>query len=155
RVPVLAFPQARRGADRIPGDAERSHYVPRGVVMELLYVLYDSRCGLCTWLKGWLLRQRTWIRLRMVDSQSQECVRLFPTLSKQTDDLVVVSCRGEVWRNDRAWIMVMFALRGYREWARRMAHPVLLPFARNAFTAISKNRVALSYYLGLDSEADI
>ena len=123
--------------------------------MQQLYVLYDERCGLCTWLKTWLTQQRTWIRLRMVAAGSEECRALFPALAKGPDDLIVVSETGEVWRNDRAWIMVLFALRQYRNWARRLAHPTLLPFARQAFTAISKNRFAVSYYLGLSSDAEI
>ena len=34
--------------------------------MDCLYVLYDSKCGLCSWAKRWLMRQPTLIELRFI-----------------------------------------------------------------------------------------
>ena len=124
--------------------------------MEKLYVLYDPNCALCERLKDWLLTQRTWIELTMVPAGSEKAKKMFPTLDMvaTASDLVVISDEGQVYLNDRAWIMAMFALEEYRDWACRLAHPLLMPLARQAFAAVSNNRQALSRWLQIaDPEA--
>jgi predicted DCC family thiol-disulfide oxidoreductase YuxK len=117
--------------------------------MEKLYVLYDPKCELCERLKDWLLTQRSWLGLSMIPAGSEKARELFPELEKiaSANDLVVVSDDGQVFLNDRAWIMTLFALEEYREWAERLAHPLLLPLARQAFAALSRNRYVLSRWL--------
>ena len=117
--------------------------------MEKLYVLYDPKCELCERLKDWLLTQRTWIGLAVIPADSERAKKMFPTLETiaSANDLVVISDEGQVYLNDRAWIMAMFALEKYRDWAHRLAHPLLMPLARQAFAALSKNRHALSRWL--------
>jgi len=87
--------------------------------MTKLYVLYDARCELCCRLKNWILMQRSWIGLAVLKQGSEEAKRLFPELEKVAtkDDLAVVSDEGAVYLNERAWIMVFYALVGYRDWA--------------------------------------
>jgi hypothetical protein len=43
--------------------------------------------------------------------------------------------------------MCLYAMRDYRDWARRLAHPLLLPLARQAFDTLSKNRHEISQWL--------
>jgi len=124
--------------------------------MEKLYVLYDPRCELCTRLKDWLLAQRSWVGLCLIPAGSTKAEKLFPELKQiaSENDLVVISDEGQVYKNDRAWIMALYALEEYRDWARRLAHPLLLPLARQAFAAISRNRYALSrWFAGADPQA--
>lgn len=123
--------------------------------MQALYVLYDSRCGLCRRLKDWLLGQRAWLALNMMPAGSAQARQMFPGLEQiaSSDDLTVVSDEGEVYLNNHAWIMCLYALEDYREWARRLAHPLLLPFARQAFEMVSKNRHAISGWLGGSTES--
>jgi predicted DCC family thiol-disulfide oxidoreductase YuxK len=117
--------------------------------MEKLYVLYDPKCELCCRLKNWILVQRSWIGLALVEQGSEKAKRLFPELDRIAgkEDLAVISDEGAVYLNDRAWIMVMYAMVEYREWAARLTHPVLMPLARQAFAALSKNRHWLSKML--------
>ena len=117
--------------------------------MEKLYVLYDPKCELCERLKDWLLMQRSWLGLSMVPAGSEKARMLFPELDKiaSTKDLAVISDDGQVFLNERAWIMTLYALDDYREWANRLAHPLLLPLARQAFATISRNRFAISRWL--------
>jgi predicted DCC family thiol-disulfide oxidoreductase YuxK len=117
--------------------------------MEKLYVLYDPKCELCCRLKDWLLEQRSWIGLRLIPAGSQTAQRMFPELEKMAgaNDLVVVSDEGAVYLNDRAWIMVLYALDEYRDWAARLTHPLLMPLARQAYAALSRNRLALSRWM--------
>ena len=93
--------------------------------MERLYVLYDERCGLCRWAREWASTQPAYIALTFLAAGSDEARRLFPGLSESSapEELVVVGDRGEVYRNDSAWIMCLFALEAYREWANRLATP--------------------------------
>lgn len=117
--------------------------------MEKLYVLYDPRCELCRRLKDWLLVQRSWLGLSMVPAGSEKAKKMFPELDQiaTCNDLAVVSDEGQVYLNDRAWIMVMYALEEYRDWASRLAHPLLMPLARQAFSALSRNRRLISGWL--------
>src|SRR5215475_1843036 len=117
--------------------------------MEKIYVLYDSKCGLCERLKDWILVQRSWLGISVMAAGSEKARRMFPELDKvaSSNDLVVISDEGQVYLNDRAWIMVFYALEEYREWSYRLAHPLLMPLARQAYAAIAKNRYAISRWL--------
>jgi len=125
--------------------------------MEKLYVLYDPKCELCQRLKDWLLIQRSWLGLAMVPAGSEKAQKMFPELNNvaSCNDLVVISDDGQVYLNNSAWIMVLYALDDYREWACRLAHPMIAPFARQAFEMISKNRYAISRWLSHDRPEEI
>jgi predicted DCC family thiol-disulfide oxidoreductase YuxK len=121
--------------------------------MQSLSVIYDPRCGLCTQLKDWIGRQPSYVRVLLFASGSDEARRLFPSLPE--GELAAISDSGEVWLGDGAWIMVLWALREYRGWARRLASPALLPLARQGFAAISRHKLGISRLLGLRSETDV
>jgi predicted DCC family thiol-disulfide oxidoreductase YuxK len=124
----------------------------KGGLYAKLFVLYDPKCELCCRLKNWILVQRSWIGIALLEQGSEKARRLFPELGRiaSNDDLAVISDEGAVYLNDRAWIMVMYAMVEYREWAARLTHPLLMPLARQAFAALSRNRHWLSSML--DSE---
>ena len=94
--------------------------------MEKLYVLYDAGCGLCTWAKRWLMRQPSLVHLTFIPAGSMLSERLFPGLGQPgepPEELVVVSDEGGVYREGNAWIMCLFALEEYRDWANRLRTP--------------------------------
>src|SRR2546423_470503 len=68
---------------------------------------------------------------------------VFETL-RPNDQLLVISDDGSVYRGAYAWIMCLWALRKYREHAQRLAHPILVPFARIVCELLSRNRFFLS-----------
>jgi predicted DCC family thiol-disulfide oxidoreductase YuxK len=121
--------------------------------VQKLYVLYDPKCELCCRLKNWILVQRSWIGIAVVEAGSEKAKRLFPELEQiaTKDDLAVISDEGAVYLNDRAWIMVLYAMVEYRDWAARLTHPLLMPLARQAFAALSKNRQTISGWLSSDN----
>lgn len=121
--------------------------------MQKLYVLYDPKCELCCRLKNWILVQRSWIGLAVIEQGSQKAKRLFPELDRVAtkDDLAVISDDGDVYLNDRAWIMVLYAMVEYCDWASRLTHPLLMPLARQAFAALSKNRHLISTLLSTEN----
>lgn len=122
--------------------------------MKCLYLFYDERCEVCRRLKAWLSAQAAWIELRMVAAGSTTAKTLFPDLVKVAgqSDLAVVSDAGEVYLNNHAWIMALYALEEYREWALRLASPVLLPLARQAWEMLSRNRAVVSGWMGSKEE---
>jgi predicted DCC family thiol-disulfide oxidoreductase YuxK len=125
--------------------------------MQRLYILYDPRCGLCSWARRWLARQPAYLDLTFVPAGSERALQLFPGLTRpgEVEELVVVSDDGAVYRDSRAWIMSLYALEEYREWALRLAHPLLLPLARQAFALLSKHRRRISRWMRLASEVEI
>lgn len=122
--------------------------------MSGLYVLYDSRCALCRRMQDWSAGQPAWWPLHAVAAGSDEARRLFPTLVESAGELTVISSDGRFWQGDRAWIVVLFALKRYRAWARRLSNPLLLPLARQAFAAVSENRHAIGWWMGLGSSRE-
>jgi predicted DCC family thiol-disulfide oxidoreductase YuxK len=125
--------------------------------MKRLTVLYDASCGFCVRCRRWLLAQPQLLDLDFVAARSPEAARRFAELDgeAETDELVVVSDEGGVYRGARAWIMCLYALAEYREWSLRLARPSLLPFARRAFEAISRNRRRLTRLLRLGSDEEV
>jgi predicted DCC family thiol-disulfide oxidoreductase YuxK len=123
-----------------------------GTHMQKLYVFYDPKCELCCRLRNWILVQRSWIGLAVIEAGSDKAKRLFPELERiaTLEDLAVISDEGAVYLNDRAWIMVLFAMVEYRDWAARLSHPLLMSLARQAFAALSKNRHYLSRWLSAE-----
>ncbi len=118
--------------------------------MKRLYLLYDERCGLCRRLKEWLLQHEAWLELVAMPAGSPQAAQMFPELKEiaSSEDLVVVSDEGEVYLNNHAWIMCLYALREYRSWAYRLSHPLLMPFARQASESLSRDQRLISRWLG-------
>ena len=114
--------------------------------MKTLYVLYDQECGFCGRCRDWLLQQPAFVELRFIAAQSRDSALRFPGIHKfgVGEDLVVVSDEGAVYNGSSAYLMCLYALVEYREWAERLAHPTLLPLARRALLLLSKNRHRLS-----------
>jgi hypothetical protein len=55
------------------------------------------------------------------------------------EELVVVSDDGSVWAGPAAFLICMWALRDWREWACRLSTPALAPLARRFFAAVSSH----------------
>ena len=121
--------------------------------MQKLYVLYDPKCELCCRLRDWIAEQHSWLCLELMPAGSRPARTMFPELEKiaTANDLAVISDEGQVYLNDRAWIMVLYALDEYRDWAARLTHPLLMPLARQAYAAFSRNRYILSRWLNESS----
>ena len=125
--------------------------------MQKLYVLYDPKCEICRRLKDWILVQRSWIGIAVLEAGSEKARCMFPELAQiaSRDDLAVISDEGAVYLNNHAWIMVLYAMVEYRDWAARLTHPILAPLARQAFAALSKNRHRLSSWLSTEDPETI
>lgn len=114
--------------------------------MRSLSVLYDADCEICRRLRVWLAQQPGYVPLLFVPLQSPDLASRFPGVEglRPSAELVVISDAGEVWFGGHAWVTVLWALREYRSWTLRLAHPSLLPLARRACALVSENRHTIS-----------
>lgn len=119
--------------------------------MNKLTVLYDAECGFCVRCRWWLLNQPKFVEIDFLPAGGPDALRLYPELATPgaVEELIVVDDEGGVYRGAHAWLMCLWALMEYREWAGWLANPALLPLARGAFAMISSNRRKLSSLLGL------
>ena len=117
--------------------------------MKRLTILYDMHCPLCRRCRVWLERQPAFVPLVFLPLQSEEVACRFPGIGAlhPEREIVVISDTGDVWQGGSAWVMCLWALREYREWSQRLAHPVLLPLARRVCELVSANRHQLSRWL--------
>lgn len=110
--------------------------------MRQLTVLYDEQCGLCRRARGWLADQPKFVDLLFVPVSSDEALYRYPQLNHTLTlrDVTVIDDRGGVYWGAKAWLICLWALRGYREWSLRLSAPELLPTARRVVSMISQNR---------------
>ena len=115
-----------------------------------LTVLYDPDCGLCRRAHEWVAEQPKLIALNFVPCASDEARKRFPLLDHNLtkQDLTVIRYDGAVYFGPKAWLMVLWALARYRDWAYRLATPELLPTTKRVVSAISQNRYQISRVIG-------
>lgn len=116
-------------------------------------IVYDDACGFCASTRNWIASQAPLVEISFVASGSREARAKFPWLP--AGDLAVVANTGEVWTGNSAWIVCLWALRGYRDLAVRLSGPLLLLLAREAFSVLSRNRAALSALLAKRSQREL
>ena len=119
--------------------------------MSALTVLYDPMCGLCRRAHDWLMQQPKLVELHFVPCNSEQAKKRYPKLDPwlTQKDLTVISEKGAVYFGPKAWLMVLWSLTRYREWAYRLASPDLLPTTKRVVSAISQNRYQISRFTGL------
>src|SRR5260221_2589799 len=119
--------------------------------MNTLTLLYALECGLCRRVHGWLADQPKLVELRMIPIKTDAARRRYPQLNHDltAEDLTVISNEGAVYFGPKAWLMVLWALCRYREWAYRLATPQLLPTTRRVVSMISERRYRISPDSGL------
>jgi predicted DCC family thiol-disulfide oxidoreductase YuxK len=126
-------------------------------MINALYVLYDARCGLCTHLRAWFAQQPTLVPVRFVAAGSPEALTLFGNEvgGAPPEELVVIDDQGGVYSDAQAWIMCLWALDAYREWAERLSSRHLMPLARQVFAGLSRNRELISRIFLLRADDDL
>jgi predicted DCC family thiol-disulfide oxidoreductase YuxK len=125
--------------------------------MNKLTVLYDAACGFCVRCRWWLINQPKYVEMDFCPSGSPEALERFPELSSPgtVEELLVVDDEGGVYRGTQAWLMCLWALVEYREYADWLSQPALMPLARGAFAMVSSNRKNISGWLGLEPETQM
>ena len=114
--------------------------------MRSLTVLYDPTCKLCRKAAAWLHDQETYVTLNLVPAGSPAARAAFPTIDHEAtrNQLTVVGDGGEVYYDERGWLMCLWALRKYRPMAVRFAQPGMLPKAKRFVLWVSRHRDSLA-----------
>ncbi|MPZ89883.1 MAG: DUF393 domain-containing protein, partial [Nitriliruptorales bacterium] len=108
-----------------------------------LLVLYDPTCAWCRHCRTWLESQPSWIELGFLPADSDQARELAGHLPLM-DELIVLGNDGSAWVGDDAFLICLWATRGYRPWARQLARTRLRSVARRLFAAVSSRRSRLS-----------
>lgn len=110
--------------------------------MHKLTVLYDARCEFCHAIRGWLTNQPKYVDLSFIAAGSETARDKFPELNHEAtlSELTVVSDQGWVYKDAKAWLICLWALREYREWSLELATPEMMPLARRFIAWVSRNR---------------
>lgn len=92
------------------------------------------------------MRQPAFVPLAFIPLQSPHLPQQFPGIEalNPKEQLLVIGDNGAVYRGASAWVMCLWATQEYREHARRLAEPVLLPFSRLVCELLSRNRFFIS-----------
>ncbi|WP_436771412.1 thiol-disulfide oxidoreductase DCC family protein [Yinghuangia sp. YIM S09857] len=103
-------------------------------------VLYDSRCPLCTAVSQWLARRPKLVAIDLVAAGSARARNRYPDLDHERTlrEITVVGDAGQVYSGAHAWVVCLWALRGYRPLATRLSTPTALPLAKAAVVAAAK-----------------
>lgn len=122
--------------------------------MNTLTIFYDPACGLCTNFRRWLLNQEAYLPLEFLPYQSEAARARCPQIEDLNpgSEIVVMADGGRWWQGSAAWLTCLWALRDYREWSFRLAHPTLLPLVEQVCHLLSQNRYKLSQLLRLSPE---
>jgi len=123
----------------------------------LLTVLYDGHCDFCSRCMIWLQEQQQRIPLEFIPIHSASTKQRYPSLFNKddADELIVISNQGEVYRKDKAFIMCLFALEEYVEWAFHFSKPAYRPFIRHGYQYLSHFRFSLSKLFSSYEKEDI
>jgi predicted DCC family thiol-disulfide oxidoreductase YuxK len=127
------------------------------VVIRTMWVLYDARCGICSRVRTWMQQQRSFVAVEFIPAGSERARSLFPELDHPDvpRELVVITDQGDVYLDDAAWILCLWALAEYRTWSFRFARGPLRPLARAAWDFLSANRHELARMLSLESDDEL
>ncbi|MEN9572781.1 MAG: hypothetical protein RL514_636 [Verrucomicrobiota bacterium] len=114
--------------------------------MNTLYILYDHTCPHSDRHREWLARQEPLVPLRLLAHRAEEVPCRFPGIEAHLTprELTVISDDGQLWTGPAASVMCLFMLEQHREFAERLACPLLLPFARTALELLSRDREVLA-----------
>lgn len=122
-----------------------------------LTVFYDGRCGLCCTFREWLERQPLRVAVALLPYQSAEAEAALPEIRALRPDREMIvrdDGSGQLFRGAEAWVMCLYVVRGYEPWARRLASPRLLPFARKVALHVANHRRLISRVLFSGREAE-
>src|ERR1044071_271898 len=117
--------------------------------MNTLHVLYDAQCSFCLRCRQWAAAQAAFVDLEFIPYQAPELLAQFEGIEKFhfNDQLLVIADDGGVYQGANALIMLLFALRDYRQWAYRLATPLLMPLSAQCFDLLSSGRKNISKWL--------
>ncbi len=97
-----------------------------------LTVLYDEACPVCRRARQWVEGQRTYVPVDFVPAGGDEARRRFPALDHAATrrEITVVGDDGATYRDESAWIVVLWAVASTRQLANDVAIGPQAPVVR-------------------------
>ncbi|MGW0664028.1 thiol-disulfide oxidoreductase DCC family protein [Streptodolium elevatio] len=133
---------ARTGVGGLYGGAApyALHPAPTVPPIRRITVLYDARCPLCIAVSTWLARRPKLVAVDLVAAGSARARNRYPDLDHERTlhEVTVIGDAGQVYSGANAWVVCLWALRGYRTLATRLSTPTGLPLAKAAVVAAAK-----------------
>ena len=125
--------------------------------MTRLFILYDAQCPFCLHCRQWLAAQAALLELEFIPFQAPELVGQFDGIESFRKDgqLLVVGDDGAVYQGPGAFIMLLFALRDYHEWAARLTAPALMPLAAQCLGLISSGSKNILKWLNRLNDSEL
>jgi predicted DCC family thiol-disulfide oxidoreductase YuxK len=122
-----------------------------------LHILYDAQCPFILRYRHWLGEQTALMPLEFIPFQSPELVARFEGIAAYGTkvQLLAVNDEGGVYQGTGAFIICLFALKDYRDWAVRLSAPHLLPLAAEAFDMLSSGGKEISRWLSRLDDAEL
>lgn len=102
-------------------------------------------------------REPAYVESEFLGFDSEDARRRCPDLAKRgaNREVIVMADDGSLWQGAAAWVTCLWTLRRWRGWARRLAHPALLPIAAKFCHLLSSNRLTLSKLLRLKGDREL
>ena len=109
-------------------------------------VFYDGRCGMCCSFHEWINQQKRAFEIKFVPYQAAEAERIFPGIHTldPAREMIVRTDEGWVFRGEEAWVWCLYSCSDYRDFAHRLARPVMLGIAIRVCRLLAANRQGLS-----------
>jgi|688.fasta_scaffold328469_2 predicted DCC family thiol-disulfide oxidoreductase YuxK len=112
-------------------------------------VLYDERCSFCIGVARRLRTEPTFVKLEVLPMRytvkEGQYTQVAPLI--ESGKFVVIANEKEVYLDTKARLMVLWALKRYREFSHILASPLLFWAVDLAFECISANRHFLSAFV--------
>jgi predicted DCC family thiol-disulfide oxidoreductase YuxK len=117
--------------------------------MRYLTVLYDATCPLCRKAAEWLNEQPKYVPVVFCAAGSPAAQQSFPNIDHYAtrNQLTVIGDGGEVYYDERGWLMCLWATRRYRAMALRFGTPGGLESAKKFVLWISRHRQGLGRFV--------
>lgn len=113
--------------------------------MRSITVLYDPTCPLCCKAASWLNEQPKYVPIAFCAAGSPAARQAFPTLDHEAtrNQLTVVGDGGEVYYDERGWLMCLWATKRYRGVSLRFGTPGGVESAKRFVLWVSRHRRTL------------
>lgn len=118
--------------------------------MRTLTVLYDPTCPLCRKAADWLASQDMYVAIAFVPAGSPAARSAFPGIDHEAtrNTLTVIGDGGEVYYDERGWLMCLWATRKHRAMALRFSQPGMQGAAKRFVLWVSRHRQGLGSLVG-------
>lgn len=118
--------------------------IPKNI--QNIEVYYDGRCGMCCTFHEWINKQPRAYGVHFVPYQSPRAEEWFTGVNALDPEreMIVRADNGKLYRSAQGWVLCLLSCANYQSIGRRLASPVLLPFAEKVCRALAARRHRLS-----------